>query len=538
MATYVFGHKNPDSDSILSAIALSYLKNQQGIPAFPCSLGEPDKESRFVLDRFQLKAPKMISDVKVQVEDLDFHKTDGISKSTSLLATYNRMEEEKLATMAIVDEDRHLLGIVSIKDIAVSLISGDYKRLDTSLNNLVEDLDAQLLAKGQEFFHGNVSVIDDYYKTIRGSLGPEDIVIVGDRYDIIEYAINSRVQLLIIPGNREIPEKYVQMAKDAMVTMIIVPFDSLYTAKMVDQCNYIEKIMRKNPVVSFYKDHYLDDVKETMRDSHYRNYPVLDENRLFLGFISRKHVLNPNRKKVILIDHNEYSQSAEGIEEAEILEIIDHHKLGDISTALPISFRNLPVGSSCTIVHQMYKEQGFEIPYGIAGALISGILSDTLCFRSPTTTKDDRKAVKELNKILNLNIEEYSMEMFKAGTSLAGESIEDLFFKDYKSFELGKLKVGVSQLFTLDIESILKDKSDWLKYLEEVYQDELLDVALILFTDILKEGSYILYASKNSKFIHHAFSLNNGQGEFLPGIISRKKQVLPILLKAFEQMNL
>lgn len=537
MSILIFGHKNPDTDSVVSTISLSYLKQQLGYETTPCVLGPISKESNFVLDYFQLDTPKLIEDVKVQVQDLDYHITRGISESTSILSAYNLMDEEKIATLAIVNSTKELLGIVSIKDIAVSLIAGDFRKLETSMENLLSDLDGTLLSEGVKYFKGSVSVIDDYYKTIRGQLGEKDIIIVGDRYDIIDYAITSKVQLIVITGNREIPEKYLIQAQEQNITMISVPYDSLYTTRVIDQCNYISKIMRSDNIVRFSEEEYLDEIKETMSQSHYRNYPVVNRDKKFLGFVSRKHILNPKRKQTIIVDHNEYTQSAEGLEESEILEIIDHHKLGDISTSMPISFRNKPVGSTATIIFSMFRENQVPIPKSICGALLSGILSDTLSFRSPTTTEEDRIAAKFLNNTLNFDLEEYSMKMFKAGTSLEGQSIDEIFHKDYKEFELSFYKAGISQVFTLDIDQVFRQKEAFLSFIEQAHINENHDITLLLVTDIIKEGSYILYASKKPSLVSTAFNIPKEQGVFVPGVVSRKKQVIPKLLNAIEIMK-
>lgn len=537
MSILVFGHKNPDTDSVASAIALSYLKNQIGLNTTPCVLGNISKESQYVLDYFQLTTPSYIPDVKIQVKDLQYDFAKGISPKKSILSTYNLMENASLDTVAVVDENEKLLGIISMKNIAMGLIYGDFYHLETSLENLVKDLQGKVLSGNRELFNGNVSVVAYYYKTVEGHLGENDIVIVGDRYDIIEYAIMSKVQLIIITGGKEIPEKYIDMAKSNNITMILVPKDTYYISKVINMCNYITKIMRTKNIIKFNEMEYLEEVKDELSHSHFRNYPVIDNQSKFLGFINRKHIMNPTRKKVILVDHNEYGQSAEGLEEAEILEIIDHHKIGDISTSMPINFRNSPVGSTCTMVYWMYKEHNVEIPFNIAGALLSGILSDTLLFKSPTTTDVDKKAVEELNQIVELDIDQYAMDMFKFGTSLEGQSIEEIFYKDFKEFQLEAFKTGISQVFTLDIDDVFNRKDLFINYIKKVHKRMNYDITLLLVTDILKEGSYILYQCKHSSVIPSAFDTQDEQGVFAKGVVSRKKQVIPKLLNAIQMIK-
>lgn len=534
MPILIFGHKNPDTDSVASAIALSHLKNQIGLNTIPCVLGNINKESQYILDFFQLPTPIYIPDVKIQIKDLQYDFTKGVSPDQSILSTYTLMGEIALDTVGVVDSDNKLLGIISMQNIAMSLIHGDFYHLETSLENIVHDLEGKVLSGNKESFNGRITVIAYYYKTIKGQLSEDNIVIVGDRYDIIEHAIMSKVQLIIVTGGNEIPEKYINLAKNNKVTMILVEKDTYYISKIINMCNYITKIMISDDIIQFNELEYLDEVKEEFSTSRFRNYPIIDKQGKFLGFINRQHIINPTRKKVILVDHNEYIQSAEGLEEAEILEIIDHHKIGDISTSMPINFRNSPVGSTCTIVYYMYKEHNIKIPFDIAGALISGILSDTLLFKSPTTTSIDRKAVEELNKIVKLDINRFAMDMFKYGTSLEGQSIEEVFYKDFKEFQLKSFKTGISQVFTLDIDDVFNRKDLFLDFIKNVHKRMNYDVTILLVTDILKEGSYILYESKHNNLIPSAFSTLDEQGIFAKNIVSRKKQVIPKLINAIE----
>ncbi|ABW19497.1 putative manganese-dependent inorganic diphosphatase [Alkaliphilus oremlandii] len=532
MSVLIFGHKSPDTDSVSSAIALSHLKNQLGYDTIPCVLGNINKESSYVLDYFNLSSPQMISDVKVQVKDLQYDFAKGISPEKSILSTYNLMEENALETVGVVDESNNLLGIISMKNIAMGLIHGDFSHLETSLENILQDLDGRLLSGDRKFFDGHISIIAYYYKSVEGQLSKNDIVIVGDRYDIIEYAILSKVQLIIITGGQEIPQKYIDLANENNITMILVKRDTYYTSKIINMCNYTNRIMRTQNIIKFNEMEYLDEVKDELSHSHFRNYPVISNEGAFLGFINRKHIMNPTRKKVILVDHNEYGQSAEGLGEAEILEIIDHHKIGDISTSVPINFRNNNVGSTCTIVYAMYRENNIEIPFEIAGILLSGILSDTLLFKSPTTTSFDRMAVEDLNKILKIDIDEFAMDMFKFGTSLEGQSIEEIFYKDFKEFQLETFKTGISQVFTLDIDDVFNRKELFVNYIKKIHKRMDYDITLLLVTDILREGSYILYQCKHSSIIPSAFNTTDEQGIFVEGIVSRKKQVIPKILDA------
>ena len=537
LSILVFGHKNPDTDSVAAAISLSHLKNQLGLKTIPCIIGNMNKESEFVLNQFNIQSPTQIQDVKTQVKDLYYDIIDGISPDVSILHAYKLMETYKLETLAVVDENNKLLGIVSMKDIAMGLIKGNFYELNTSNSNILQDLEGTLLTGTLDGIEGKISVIAFDHRSIEGSFTSNDIIIVGDRYDIILHAIFSKVKLIIITGDKQIPKEYLTAAEANGVPMMCVPYDTYFTSKVINQCNFISTIMRNKSIIKFNNTDYLDEVKEEMGNTHFRNYPIVDDSNSFVGFINRKHIMNSGKKKVILVDHNEYSQSVIGLKEADILEIVDHHKLGDISTSMPISFRNTPVGSTCTIIYNMFRENGVSIPTSIAGVLISGIISDTLLFKSPTTTSVDRNAVEELNKILNIDIEKYSMEMFKAGTSLEGQEVEEIFFKDFKEFALDNYKIGVSQVFTLDIEDVFNRKDEFISFIEKIYDIRQHQLTLLLITDILKEGSYLLFKTKNQLLISKAFNIKPQQGVFVENLVSRKKQVLPQLLDAIQQLS-
>ncbi|WP_099192716.1 putative manganese-dependent inorganic diphosphatase [Tepidibacter mesophilus] len=528
MSTLIFGHKNPDTDSVTSAIAFSHLKNKLGFDTKPCVLGDIRKEAEFVLDYFKLAHPTFIKDVKTQVKDLNFNKISGVNPNSSILSAYKTMEASNLKTLPIVDNNHKLLGIVTMKDIAMNLVNGNIDCLNTTLSNIASDLNGDILINSNDIVNGKLSIIAFYYKTIQGTLSDKDIIIVGDRYDVIEHAIESKVQLIILTGDNEIPEKYLNLAKENSVSIVRVPNDTYSTSKLIHQCNFVSSIMNSD-IVKFEECDYIDDVKEDILHTHYRHYPVIDSNNSFLGFLGRDHLLNPKKKQVILVDHNEEAQSVDGLNQAELLEIIDHHKIGGISTSSPINFRNMTVGSTCTIVYTMFKENNIEIPFEIAGVLISGILSDTLLFRSPTTTDVDKAAVENLNKILNLDIEKYAMEMFKSGTSLDGFSIKEIVNMDFKEFNLEGLKTGIGQVFTLDIDSIFNKKDEFLNYINDTDYD----LCVLAITDIIKEGSYLIYKSED-KLISKAFNVEASQGVFVDGVVSRKKQLVPNLTEAIK----
>lgn len=527
MFTYIFGHKNPDTDSVASAISFSYFKNQLGYSTIPCVLGSMNKESEYILDYFKLPTPKLLTNVKTQVKDLNFDMIQGVAPHSSILNTYRLMANTHQKTLPVLDPNNKLLGIITTKDIAMQLITGDFHHLHTSLSNIVETLDGKILVGDDFIVEGNISVIAFYYKSIAGLLNRNSIIIVGDRYDIIEHAIRSKVQLIIVTGGKNIPTHCLRLAKQNNVTIISVAGDTYTTSNLIHQCNDISSIIRSKNLIKFNKTEYLEDIKDEIINTNHINYPIVDDNNVFLGFINRKHILKPSKKKVILVDHNEYSQSVEGLQESEILEIIDHHKLGDICTTRPINFRNMPVGSTCTIVYRLFKEYNIDIPNNIAGLILSGILSDTLFFKSPTTTSLDKLCVEELNDVLKLDLEKFAMNMFKAGSSLEGQNIEEIFYKDFKEFVLEEKKIGIGQVFTLDIDDVLNRKEAFTEYMNTVHNSNDYFLTLLLITDILKEGSYLLFKCNHNNFISTSFGVQGDQGVFAPNILSRKKQVLP-----------
>ena len=531
MATLIFGHKNPDTDSVTSAISLSYLKNKMGIKAEPKVLGKISKETKYILDYFKVKQPNLITDVKIQLKDLEFDSTEGISVETSILKAFDLMEDDYIKVLPVLDEKEHLMGVVSMKDIAIGVIKKNIYNISNSLESINDDLKGKILVKSHEQIDGNIRIASLFHETLQGKLKNDDILITGDRYDIFAQAIESKIKLLVVTGGVEVPEEYLTSAKENGVSIIVVEQDTFTVSKLINQCNKVSSIMNSD-IIKFSSEEYLVDVKDEMEDSKVRTFPVIDKNNLFLGFVTRGHIINPQRKKVILVDHNEYEQSAEGLRQAEIIEVIDHHKVGNITTSIPINFRINPAGSTCTIVYNMFKENDVEIPSEIAGMMISGIISDTLLFRSPTTTDQDKKAVEGLNEILNLDLEKYAMDLFKAGTSLQGYTIEEIFYRDFKQFEIEGHKIGVGQVFTLDIDEILNRKDEYLEFMEKTHEENGFYLTLLVITDILKEGSYILFKSSKSRLIERAFDIEEEQGAFIDGMVSRKKQVVPNITKA------
>lgn len=531
MSLLVFGHKNPDTDSICSSVSLAYLKRQLGQDATAYALGEIRKEAKYALDYFKVDPPQILNNVKVQVKDLSYSKVSPLTPKASVLEAYNLMDQKDVKTLPVVSEEDEFIGIVTMKEVAKSLLNQHFTSVHTSLSNICKNLSGSLLVNCDEEVNGRVVTLSFDMQTLKDVLKEGDIVIVGDRFDTIEYAINTKVKVLILTGKTKISDSLLNLAKENGVSVISVDCDTYKASNLINQCNFLESILTKENLIVFNENDYVDDIKEVMLNHNFRFYPIVDKDNKFLGLVSKGHLLNPTRKNVVLVDHNEYAQSADGIEQANIVEVIDHHKLGGISTDVPLSFRIMPVGCSCTVIYNMYKENNVEVPYEIAGLLLSAILSDTLLFKSPTTTELDKKACEELSKIAKVDMEKYAMDMFKCGTSLDEFSIEQIVNMDFKEFNMSGKRVGIGQVFTLDIDSIFAKKDEFLSYINSTDYD----ILILAITDIIKEGSYLIYKAPDN-VISSAFNVDASQGVFAEGVVSRKKQLVPNLTTAVKNI--
>lgn len=534
MKTLIFGHKNPDTDSVCSAIAYSYLKNRLNEKTEPKVLGDIKNEANYVLDFFNVPQPEILNDVKSQVKDTPFYKSIPIDENNSYLKAFKMMDQNKLNTIAITDENNYLKGILSVRDIAMELIKGDFTLLNSIFNNLLIQLEANVLVaaglNNTSEIKGKISVATEYYQSIDVPYNHEDIVITGDVFDLIERLIKWKTGLIIICSDTEIPESIIDLAESNSVSIIQTHKNTYEVSKLIQQCNSVKNIMKKHDILKLCVDDYLTDVKEEISNTNYRNYPIVDAAGKYLGLIDRKSMYATSKKNVILVDHNEENQSVYGLNEAHILEIIDHHKLGGLTSIEPIHFINYPVGSTCTIVYQQFNINNIEIPYDIAGLLISGILSDTLYFKSPTCTHFDITAVRELNKITNLDLEIHFSNMYKAACSTEGLTIEELLYTDSKEFTNVNEKFRVSQFFTSDLDYINKNLDEILEKMKKESESKNYFMYLLAVTDIIKEGSSLYYYCNDDNFISRAFGCKSVQGDFIKDIVSRKKQIIPQIL--------
>lgn len=542
---YVSGHRNPDTDSIISAIAYAYLLNQQGkYDAVPVRLGPISQETQFVLDTFDLELPMLLKTVKQKVEDLDYDKVTLFAKELTLKTAWSLMKQGNLKSAPILDDNSQLIGLLSTSNI----ISGYMDEWDseilaksgTSIENIVDTLDARVLHLNRHtrVFKGEIHVAAMMKDEAQKRIKRDDIIIVGgDREDTIEMLVEQGVSLIILTGSLTLSKESMKIIQDADITTISTPYNTFVTSQLIIQAVPVEFVMEKNGIRTFSTDDTVDYMKEVMTETRYRSYPVIDLNGRVVGSLSRYQLLSGMRKKVIQVDHNERAQSIPGIEEADILEIIDHHRVADIQTISPVYFRCEPLGSTATIVTKAFMEQNVEIPANLAGALLSAIISDTLLFKSPTCTPTDTKLAKKLAGIAGVDLVKLGKDMFKAGTSLKGKTVDQIFFQDYKRFTMGKGQVGVAQVNTMDIEGFQEEyREEMLEYMRQQASAQNLDAVLLLLTDVINAGSQLYAVGSKADVCNRAFDTTLVNNEaYLPGIISRKKQVVPSLTEAFEQ---
>lgn len=534
---YVFGHKKPDTDSVCSAISLSYLKNKLGLNCEPRILGEINNETKFVLDKFNVEIPEELDNVKLQIKDLDYLKSYYNKHNESILDGFNNMTKHNISTTLIVNDEENFIGIVGMKDIAKDQISGTVNNLNAYYKNIIETIEGKQILKFDDEIIGNL--MSASYKSTRIiesiPMNNKTILIIGDRHSIIEYAIRKKVKLIILTGNSEIKEEHLKQAEKNRVNIIQTKLDTFKVNRVINLSNHISSIIRKTSVTSMNEDDFVTDFVNHANRTKFSYYPVVTNQNKCSGILRLSDLGEKNPKRVILVDHNSYDQSVEGLDEAEIVEIIDHHNIGAIGTNTPINFRNMPVGSTNTIVYMLYKENNITIPNDMAGLILSGILSDTLILKSPTTTKVDIKVVNELSKLLDLDINDYGMEMFNAGTSLKGRSIEEIVYTDFKVFPVNKSKIGIGQIFTTNIEEIKQNEQQYIDYIETITEENNYMLCTLVVTDIINNGSYIFYNSGAEYIIKDSFKKDTiYQGYYLENIVSRKKQVLPNILKAIQ----
>lgn len=535
---YVFGHRNPDTDSVSASIALAYLRQKLGMNAIPAVLSAINLETKYALNYFETKEPVFLNDVKIKVKDLDYTKNYSITEEDSITDAYEKMMEAGISKIPVLDDNKKLLGIVTIKDIAKEQFSDNINVVDTTYDNICETLNGKAILKFDEKIKGSLLVASYKSSTIRENvkLDNSHILMVGDRHSIIEYAISSGVKLLIVTGPNPIKEEHLELAKKNKVNIITTNNHTIIAARRFNLANKITTINYQKDILCIREHENVSDFMKIANKTRYSYYPVVDEDEKCTGILRVSDVAYDNKQKVILVDHNTYEQSAIGLEEADILEIIDHHNIGSIGTNMPINFRNMPVGSTNTILSILFKENNISIPKNIAGLMLSGILSDTLILSSPTTTEIDKQAVSELSKIAGVDYKEYGLNMLKAGSSLKGKTKEEVLYTDYKTYPVGDQKIGLGQLSTTNPDEILNCKDEYVALLNEVAEGNDYYLVALFITDIINNGSYVLYSSRAEDILRKVYKNKDlTQGTFLNGVVSRKKQILPGIMLEMEQ---
>ncbi len=535
---YIFGHKVPDTDSVCASISLSYLKNKLGLNTEPRVLGTLNKETKFVLDYFNVPEPEFLNDVKVQIKNMHYNTEAMVEEHTSIYETYKYLVQCGVTGLPLVNKNKKLTGYVNVKGISKYLIEGDINYLYTSYDNILNSLNAVEILRFDDEIEGSILAAAYKSETFvnRVNLKPDNIIIVGDRYKIQEYCVQSGIKLMILVNNVRLSDDLMELARKNKVNVVSVSMGTYKTSNMIKLCNYVKLLNINADPVTFNVYDYRNDFIDVSSKLGHTNYPIVNKKNVCLGMMRLVDSNDFERKQVILVDHNQQSQSVDGIEEANILEVIDHHNLGTIGTSMPINFRSMPVGCTCTIIYKLYQESGIKIPKDMAGIMLSAILSDTLLFKSPTTTDVDIEVGKELARIAGVDIEEYGTKMFKAASSVAGLSVEEIIHSDMKTFKYGDSTMALGQVITMDFDELLERKDEIVEELNDMCKFGNYKVALLFVTDIIKNGSYLFFNDNSEEIIEDAYGAEHAsQGIYFDGIVSRKKQMLPPLLDLQER---
>ncbi|KEH98625.1 putative manganese-dependent inorganic diphosphatase [Clostridium botulinum] len=542
---YITGHKNPDTDSICSAIAYAEFKNKSAnVEAKPIRLGDISRETQFALDYFNVKEPELIKTLKPLVKDLEMDKVAPLYPKTSLKTAWAEMKKNNVKTIPVVGEDNKFLGIVSLSNLTSAYMDiwDNYilTKSRTPFENVVDTLSAKILCQNDKFkvCGGKILVAAMSPDSMKRMMEIGDVVICGNREDTQMAIIENKASLMVIAGNHEVSKEVIDKAIANECTVITTPYDSFTASRMIVQSIPIKYVMTTKDLICFRDTDHVEDVKDIMAKTRFRSYPILDDHNNVLGTISRFHLISQVNKKVILVDHNETAQSVDGLEDTEITEIIDHHRIADIQTSNPIYFRNEPVGCTASIIGSIFFENGIEPSKETSGLLCSAIISDTLLFKSPTSTNFDKVIIENLANIAGIDIDEYAKEMFKAGTSLVGRTVDEIFNTDFKTFTLLDHKIGVAQVSTMDIEGFKPMKNNMVTYMKKKCDEEGYDLLVLLLTDIIQNGSEVIALGERIDYVEKAFNVTlDDNSAYVPDLLSRKKQVIPPITKAIESNN-
>lgn len=540
---YVVGHKNPDTDSICSAIAYASLKTKlTGITHEPRRAGQLNEETQYVLDRFGIKTPRYLSDLREQIKDVELKEVEGLKSSVSIRTAWEKMQESNIHTLPVT-RDGKLEGVITIGDIAKTYMevydSTILSKARTQYRNIARAVDGEVLTGNEHSYllKGKVVIAASSRILMSDFINKDDLVIMGDRKDAQQCAIDVDASCMVVCQNAPVSDKIIQQAQEKEIVIIRTPHDTFTAAQHINQSIPVKYFMTKSNLVTFKLKDYVDDVKEVMARKRFRDFPIVDNKGKFLGLISRRRLLNVKKKQVILVDHNEKNQAVDGVEEAEVLEIIDHHRLSSIETMGPVFFRNQPVGCTATIVYQMYREAGVEVDPVNAALLCSAIISDTLMFRSPTCTPLDEDTARKLAETAGVEVENLAQEMFNAGSNLKGKSAEEICFLDFKQFTVNDTVFGVGQVNSMSADELKEIRKIVQPHLEKARSNHGLNMIFFMLTNIITESSELLCCGPEAREkILSAYDLpEDTETIMLKGVVSRKKQLVPTLVGALQQ---
>lgn len=535
---FVIGHKNPDTDSICSAIAYANLKNQTEDKYIPKRAGNINKETEFVLNYFGLSAPELVQDVNMQVKDIAYRLVEGVSETITMKKAFDLMHENDATTLPIVSHGK-VKGIVTVGDIARTHMADDNAYIlhdaGTKFQQIIETIDGKLVCGNGHGYvpKGKVIVGAAHVERMEQYVNVNDIVILSDRKESQLRAIEKGACMIIVCLVDEVPEQTLALAEQYSCVVAVTNNDTYTTARLIGQSIPVQYFMQRDPIMTFYEDDSIDTLKSTMARTRVRYFPVIDGNGNYLGLVSRRNYINARRKQLILVDHNEKTQSVNHVEKADILEIIDHHRIANVETMNPVYFRNQPLGCTATIIYQMYQEQNLIPDRATAGILCAAILSDTLLFQSPTCTPLDEAAARKLAEIAGIVVEEFAMEMFDAGSNLKGKTMDEILHQDFKKFDIGEHVVAIGQINSINKKELEEIRQGMYDYLSE-HPEPGCDMTLFIMTDILADGSGILcFGEDAGSLCELAFGETfDDHFAYLDGVVSRKKQVVPSLIGA------
>ena len=542
----VIGHRNPDTDSICSAIAYAELKNKTSdLVCEPRRAGKMNQETEFVLKKFGVKPPRMCTDVNPKIRDVDYREMPGIPGSTSLRKAWEIMRDQKIDTLPVTSADNELEGVITVKDIATANMdvfdTEILAKSKTSYKNILETLDGTMVVGSEDAVcaTGRIRIGTATPEMLESTVEKGDIVILTNRYESQLCAIEKEAALLIICNGSKVGRTIQRIAEETGVAIMTTPEDTYAVGKLISQCAPISYYMTRDDIMKFTLVTPVADVTRVMAKVRHRYFPILDEDGKYCGMVSRRNIIALRKRRIILVDHNEATQAVEGFDQAEILEIIDHHRIGSLETSGPVYFRNQPVGCTATIITQMYDENGVEIPQKTAGLLLAAILSDTLVFRSPTCTPLDEATAKRLAKIAGVEINTFANEMFEAGEKLDGKTAEEVFLQDFKVFMCGDIRFGVAQGSYMTRKNLLAAENLLRPYLEEARNKQNVEDIYMLLTDVPKEESVVIGSGRYAaEVLADGFETQPADdGSFtLPGVVSRKKQFIPALMTAYQEL--